>query len=87
MYVDMQGAKGADEDDMKRKVYITIDDVAQWSSLGSDETRDELNKFSSRNKLAIYDEYMLIANIMDMKRTVDSYYANKDDAKNSASKK
>lgn len=87
MYVDMQGAKGADEDDMKRKVYITIDDVAQWSSLGSDETRDELNKFSSRNKLAIYDEYMLIANIMDMKRTVDSYYANKDDAKDSASKK
>ncbi|MBQ6566562.1 MAG: hypothetical protein IJL80_05855 [Treponema sp.] len=53
-----------------------MDDIAMIAGLSVNETRDELNKFTSRNKLAIYDGYMIVANVMDMKRTVDTYYTN-----------
>ncbi|MBP5156849.1 MAG: hypothetical protein ILP18_03145, partial [Treponema sp.] len=65
-----------DEDDMKRKINVTIEDVALLAGLPVNTTRDELNKFSSKNKIAIYDNYIIVANVMDMKRTVDTYYTN-----------
>ena len=70
----------ASSENLERKFYLTISDVAEWASITVNEARDELNKFASKNKVAIYDKYMIVSNIMDMKRTVDSYYSNLDDA-------
>lgn len=69
----------AGKENQERKFYITVSDVAEWAAITVDEARDELNKFASKNKLAIYNEYMIVSNMMDMKRTVDSYYANLDE--------
>lgn len=63
-------------ENLERKYYLTVSDVADWAVISVNEARDELNKFASKNKVAIYDKYMIVSNIMDMKRTVDSYYAN-----------
>lgn len=68
------------EESLCRKFFITVDDVACWAALSPDAARDELNKYVSRKKLDIYDSYMIIGNIMDMKRTVDSWYQNKETA-------
>ncbi len=76
MCIENEGAVGEDEDDMKRKINVTVDDIAMIAGLSVNSTRDELNKFTSRNKIAIYDGYMIVANVMDMKRTVDTYYTN-----------
>ncbi|MBP5157729.1 MAG: cyclic nucleotide-binding domain-containing protein [Treponema sp.] len=76
MCIENEGAVGADEDDMKRKINVTVDDIAMIAGLSVNSTRDELNKFTSKNKIAIYDGYMIVANVMDMKRTVDTYYTN-----------
>ncbi|MBQ9538369.1 MAG: Crp/Fnr family transcriptional regulator, partial [Treponema sp.] len=76
MCIENEGAVGEDEDDMKRKINVSVDDIAMLAGLPVNTTRDELNKFTSRNKLAIYDNYMIVTNIMDMKRTVDTYYSN-----------
>ena len=76
MCIENEGAVGEDEDDMKRKINVTIEDVALLAGLPVNTTRDELNKFSSKNKIAIYDNYIIVANVMDMKRTVDTYYTN-----------
>ncbi|MBR0126230.1 MAG: hypothetical protein IJM03_12860, partial [Treponema sp.] len=70
-----------DEEDQKRTISCTIDDISQDANLCLNDTRDELNKYVSRNKIAIYDDRIVIKNIMDMKRTVDSYYANKEEEK------
>ena len=35
-------------------------------------TRDEINKFVERRKIEVYDNYMIVLNINDMKRTVDT---------------
>ncbi len=76
MCIENEGARGEDEDDMKRKINVTIEDIALLAGLPVPATRDELNKFSARNKIAIYDGYIIVSNIMDMKRTVDTYYTN-----------
>ncbi len=74
--VEREHSVGMNDEDMKRKVHYTVEDVAQIAGLPVDQTRDELNKLVSRNKIAIYNDYILVNNILDMKRTVDSYYAN-----------
>jgi len=80
-YLEVQKPVGADEEDQKRTISCTIDDISQDANLCLNDTRDELNKYVSRNKIAIYDDRIVIKNIMDMKRTVDSYYANKEEEK------
>lgn len=80
VFVERQNAVGADEDDMKRTINVTLEDIAQVACLSVNDARDELNKYVSRNKIAMYDDHIVIQNIMDMKRTVDSYHSNKEDA-------
>ncbi len=76
MCIENEGAIGEDEDDMKRKIHVSIEDIALIAGLPVNTTRDELNKYSARNKIAIYDGYIIVANVMDMKRIVDTYYTN-----------
>ena len=64
-----------DEFDFKRKFPLTVADVAQWVGISTNSARDELNKLVAKKKLDIYDGYMVVANINDMKRTVDQYFA------------
>ena len=68
-----------EEDEEKRTFYLTIPEISRWIAVPVDKARDELNKYVSKNKIAIYDNYIIVRNIMDMKRIVDSYYANKED--------
>ena len=65
-----------EDDEEKRTFYLTIPEISRWIAVPLEKTRDELNKFSSRNKIAIYDDHIIVANVMDMKRTVDTYYTN-----------
>ena len=65
-----------DEFDFKRRYNLTIADVAQWAGISPDAARDELNKYVAKKKIEIYDNYMDVININDMKRTVDQYFTN-----------
>lgn len=56
----------------ERKFNLTIPDVAHWAGLPLEETRDEINKFVERKKIEVFDNYMLVLNIADMKRIVDT---------------
>lgn len=59
----------------KRKFNLTVSDVAQWAGITPEQARDELNRYVERHKVEIYDTYMVVGNILDMKRTVDSYFS------------
>lgn len=56
----------------QRRFNITIADLSHWAGLPADITRDEVNKFIERHKIEVYDNYIIVENIADMKRIVDT---------------
>lgn len=58
--------------DRQRRFNLTIQDVAHWAGLAPEVTRDEINRFVSSRKVEVFDNYMIVANIADMKRIVDT---------------
>lgn len=56
----------------QRKFKLTIQDVAHWAGLSIEVTRDEINKFIEKRKIELYDNHMVVTNITDMKRIVDT---------------
>ncbi len=55
-----------------RRFSLTISDIAHWAGLNADVARDEVNKFVEKRKIEIYDNYIIVSNITDMKRIVDT---------------
>ncbi len=60
------------EAEKQRRFNVTISDVAHWAGLSQEVTRDEINKFVERRKVEVFDNYMIVNNINDMKRTYDT---------------
>ena len=60
------------EAEKQRRFNVTISDVAHWAGLNPEVTRDEIYKFVERRKIEVYENYMIVNNINDMKRTVDT---------------
>lgn len=58
--------------DRQRRFSVTTADLSHWAGLPLETTRDEVNKFAEKRKLEVYDNYMIVANIADMKRIVDT---------------
>ncbi len=55
-----------------RRFNVTPGDIAHWAGLSQEVTKDELGKFVEKRKLELYDGYMIVANILDMKRMYDT---------------
>ncbi|NLC93952.1 MAG: Crp/Fnr family transcriptional regulator [Treponema sp.] len=62
--------------DKQRKFYVTIADLAHWAGLSQEVTRDEVNKLVEKRKIEVFDNYIMISNILDMKRTYDTRTGN-----------
>ena len=60
----------------RRTFNVTVNDLAHWAAISVESARDELNKLVEKNKIEVFDNYINVINIHDMKRTVDSYYNN-----------
>ena len=58
--------------DRQRKFNVSAGDVAHWAGLSPEVTRDEINKFVEKRKIEVYDNYIVVDNIADMKRIVDT---------------
>ena len=82
MYDELSGGSSShrrDDDNPKRKFFVTANDIASWASISVDDAKDELVRLMDRGKIEIFDDYMIVRNIHDMKRTVDSYYMKLED--------
>ena len=55
-----------------RRFNLTIQDVAHWAGLPIGQVKDEMSKFVEKHKIEIFTNYMIVNNISDMKRFVDS---------------
>ncbi|MCQ2611679.1 MAG: cyclic nucleotide-binding domain-containing protein [Treponema sp.] len=62
----------ANPNERSRRFNVTIADVAHWTGLTPEITRDEINKFVEKRKIEVYDNYIMVNNITDMKRLVDN---------------
>ena len=58
--------------DRSRKLALTVNDVAHWAGIPFDIAREEINKFAEKRKIEVTDGYMIVQNIVDMKRIVDT---------------
>jgi len=52
----------------QRRLNVTVGDVAHWAGLPLDTTNAELHKLVERRKIEIYDTYVVVNNINDLKR-------------------
>ena len=60
------------ENEKQRRFNVNISDIAHWAGLSSEVTKVEFNKFVERRKVEVYDNYMIVNNINDMKRTYET---------------
>ncbi len=77
MYNELSGdllREGDTTKGLRRKFFITSNDIASWASISVAEAETELTKLQNRGKIEISENYMVVLNIHDMKRIVSLYY-------------
>lgn len=62
----------SNENEKQRKFNVTVNDVANWAGLSSEVTRDELSKLAAQRKVEVYEDYIIVSNINEMKRLYES---------------
>ena len=60
--------------DRMRKFNVSLQDIAHWAGLSVETTRDELNKLVEKRRIEIHDSYILVLNIAEFKRVVESRF-------------
>ena len=76
-----------DDIPQKLKFDVTFGDIAGWAGISQNVAKDELSKMQDRHKIEMYETYINVVNIHDMKRMVDSYYKKLSDLANSSGAK
>ncbi|MGN0728134.1 Crp/Fnr family transcriptional regulator [Treponema sp.] len=77
MYDELAGGNSRKRDDdgnSKRKFSVTSEDIASWASIPLDQAKSCLMRLMDRGKIQIFEDHIIVSNIHDMRRMVDSYY-------------
>lgn len=69
MFDEMNPSSNPNE--RSRRFNLSMQDLSHWTGLPMDTIRDEMNKFIEKRKIEVFDGYMIVTNIVDMKRFVD----------------
>ena len=56
----------------RREFMTTVDDIAHWAGMGISETRETLGHFMTQHRIDIYQEKIVVKNINDFARFVNS---------------
>ena len=70
MFAEMQ--PHADPNERTMRFNLTIQDISHWAGLPVDTVREEVNRFVEKHKIEVYDTYIVVTNIVDMRRIVDT---------------
>ncbi len=62
----------SNEAEKQRRFNVTISDISHWAGLNPDVTREEINKFVAQRKLEVFDNYVIVNNINDIKRLYET---------------
>lgn len=69
-----------------RKFYVNTGDIAHWTGLSFEITREEINRLVEKRKIEVYNDSIVVANITDMQRIVDTRSSMGERALNSNTK-
>lgn len=56
----------------QQRINATFADISHWAGLSPEVTRDEINRFVEQRKIEAYDNYFIVNNILDLKRTYET---------------
>ena len=59
-----------------RRFNVTLSDIAHWAGLTQEVTHDEINKLVEKRKIEMYDSYVIVSNIVDMRRMYETRSGN-----------
>ena len=54
-----------------RKFNLTMQDLSHWAGLPVEVVRDEMGKLAEKRRVEVYDNYIIVPNIIELKRLVD----------------
>ncbi len=57
--------------DRSRRFNLTVPDIAHWAGITLEQAREEVNKFVEKRKIEVFENYITVANIVDMRRYVE----------------
>jgi CRP-like cAMP-binding protein len=63
---------GNDKSGNSREFQATIEDIAHWAGMNANEAKDTLYHFVNQNRLEIYSDRIVVKNINDFARFVNS---------------
>ena len=69
LFDEMNHSPGTAE--RSRRFNLTVQDIAHWAGVSVEIAREEMGKFSKRRKIDMYESYIVVNNIADLRRTVD----------------
>jgi CRP-like cAMP-binding protein len=69
MFDEMQHSNKNNE--RQRRFNLTIQDLSHWAGLPVDAVHEEINKLVEKRRLEIFDNYMVVTNIGEIKRMVE----------------
>ena len=72
MFNEMNMSSGVPSADRRRKFSVTESDIIHWSGLPAQTAKDELKRFVVSRKIEMFDTYIIVNNIADMQRIVES---------------
>lgn len=55
-----------------RRFNLTVQDIAYWAGLSVEVVKDEINRLVEKRKIEVFDSYIVVNNIIDIKRIADS---------------
>jgi CRP-like cAMP-binding protein len=61
-----------DKTSERREFKTTVDDIAHWAGMGSNETRETLGHFVTQRRMEMYPDRIVVKNINDFSRFVNS---------------
>ena len=59
-----------------RRFNVKLSDIAHWAGLTQEVTHDEINKLVEKRKIEMYDSYIIVNNIVDMRRMYETRSGN-----------
>jgi CRP-like cAMP-binding protein len=58
--------------DHARRFSLSAQDVAHWAGLSPEVTREEMNKLVKQHKIEVFDNVVIVPDIVDLRRIVDT---------------
>ena len=70
MLAETQPTQNPEEDE--RVFNTSVDDIAHWAGMSSDKCKEILNHFASQRRIEIHKQKIIVKNINDFARFVNS---------------